>query len=359
MRWALTEEQQMFQETFRDWLAGEAGPERVRAWQDKGDPTAFEAALAKDGWSGVGLDEDRGGQGGDLLESALAMEELARRAAPGDAFLGSTLGIPMVSGDWSDPVLDGAGRVALVVPADRPLDEEPTVVVDGAGRLSGRVAVALGADRAETLIVPARTPDGGVELVLVDAGSPGVHVERRRLLDRSRSAGAVTLDGAVGSRADGDAAALLAESSLRAAVLIAADALGAMATVLDLAVTYAGQRQQFGVPIGTFQAVKHAAAGMLVDVEAARSVVYFAAASVAAGHHDRALHAAVAKAQVVAAGARAADTALTLHGAIGYTWEHDLQLFYKRLKADEFLFGGVGRWNERIADALRLTPATA
>jgi alkylation response protein AidB-like acyl-CoA dehydrogenase len=129
--------------------------------------------------------------------------------------------------------------------------------------------------------------------------------------------------------------------------------------MLDLTVAYAEQRHQFGVPIGSFQAVKHAAATMLVAVEAARSVVMFAAASVdlpADERDDRwLLHAAAAKAQVTAEAAHAADTALTLHGAIGYTWEHDLQLFYKRAKLDRELFGSPEVWNELIADGLRLT----
>jgi alkylation response protein AidB-like acyl-CoA dehydrogenase len=127
-----------------------------------------------------------------------------------------------------------------------------------------------------------------------------------------------------------------------------------MERMLDLAVEYSGQRVQFGVPIGSFQAVKHAAATILVGVEAGRSGVYFAAASVDAGDPQCALHAAAVKAQVCAEGARAADTALTVHGAIGYTWEHDLHLFYKRARLDEHLFGAPGTWNERIADGLAL-----
>jgi alkylation response protein AidB-like acyl-CoA dehydrogenase len=124
--------------------------------------------------------------------------------------------------------------------------------------------------------------------------------------------------------------------------------------MLDLAVAYSKQRKQFGVPIGSFQAVKHAAATILVGVEAGRSGVYFAAASVDVGDPECALHAAAVKAQVTAEGAVAADTALTMHGAIGYTWEHDLHLFYKRARLDERLFGTPATWNERIADGLAL-----
>jgi alkylation response protein AidB-like acyl-CoA dehydrogenase len=138
------------------------------------------------------------------------------------------------------------------------------------------------------------------------------------------------------------------------AVLVAADSLGATERMLELAVEYSKQRHQFGVPIGSFQAVKHAAATIEVGVEAGRSAVYFAAASVEAGLPECSLHAAAVKAQVTAEGARAADTALTMHGAIGYTWEHDLHLFYKRARLDEYLAGKPVAWNERIADGLAL-----
>ncbi|MDT5355849.1 MAG: hypothetical protein QOJ56_4381, partial [Mycobacterium sp.] len=138
-----------------------------------------------------------------------------------------------------------------------------------------------------------------------------------------------------------------------------ADALGASERMLQLTVDYSTQRQQFGRPIGSFQAVKHAAAQMLVTVESSLSIVCYAAQSVQEGLTERATHAAVAKAQVTAGGAELADSALTLHGAIGYTWEHDLQFFYKRAKLDRVLFGTPAAWNERIADALPLLPATA
>jgi alkylation response protein AidB-like acyl-CoA dehydrogenase len=183
-----------------------------------------------------------------------------------------------------------------------------------------------------------------------------VRAQTRRLLDRSRSVADIVIEGAPSEPLAVDAREFLAGCAARAAVLVAADSLGAMTRMLDLAVEYSKQRHQFGVPIGSFQAVKHAAATILVEVEAARSAVYFAAASVDGGGPQSPLHAAAVKAQVTAAGARVADSALTLHGAIGYTWEHDLQLFFKRAKLDEYLYGRPATWNERIADGLKLVP---
>jgi alkylation response protein AidB-like acyl-CoA dehydrogenase len=189
----------------------------------------------------------------------------------------------------------------------------------------------------------------------VEAGAPGVTRTGRKLLDRSRSVAEVTLDHAPSQRLElADPAGVLRQASARAAVLVAADSLGASSRMLDLTVAYSKQRHQFGVPIGSFQAVKHAAAMILVGVEAARSAVYFAAASVDAGGPESFLHAAAVKAQVTAEGARTADSALTLHGAIGYTWEYDLQLFFKRAKLDEKLLGTPAQWNERIAAGLAL-----
>jgi alkylation response protein AidB-like acyl-CoA dehydrogenase len=165
----------------------------------------------------------------------------------------------------------------------------------------------------------------------------------------------VALDAAVGVPLPADAADLLPRAARRAAVLVAADSLGAMVRMLDMTVEYSGQRRQFGSAIGAFQAVQHAAAQMLVDVEAARSIVYLAAEAVDSGHPEAELYAAAAKAQVTAAGTRCADSALTVHGAIGYTWEYDLQLSYKRAWLDRELAGSPTVWNERLASALPLT----
>jgi alkylation response protein AidB-like acyl-CoA dehydrogenase len=152
---------------------------------------------------------------------------------------------------------------------------------------------------------------------------------------------------------------VLEEMATRAAILVAADTLGAAERMLRLAVDYSKQRQQFGQPIGSFQAVKHAAAQMLVAVESSMSIVFYAAQSAEENLAGRATHAAVAKAQVTAHAAEVADSALTLHGAVGYTWEHDLHLFYKRAKLNRVLFGTPAAWNERIADALPLIPVPA
>jgi alkylation response protein AidB-like acyl-CoA dehydrogenase len=304
--------------------------------------------------AGVGIAEELGGQGGGAVELAITVEELARAAAPTSAWLATVLAVSALEGrtDLAKAAIEG-GNAAIVVSADSLIDAPSSITVDGSGRLQGSVLRVLGADRAGLFVVPA-VGEGGLRLYAVDSAVSGVTLVRHGLLDRSRSVADVTLVDVVGEPLHVDATVVLAHAVDVAGVLVAADALGAMERMLELAVEYGAQRQQFGVPIGSFQAVKHAAATILVDVEAGRSGVYYAAASVAGGDDECALHAAAVKSQVTASAGRAADSALTMHGAIGYTWEHDLHLYFKRARLDEYLFGPAEAWNERIAERLRL-----
>ena len=358
MQWKFSEEQDAYREALRGWLGDVAASDRVRAWLgvdgESADVSPFEQRFVEDGMAGVGIAEEVGGQGGGLVELAITAEELARVAAPSSAWLATSLAVGALATrpDLASAALEG-GYAALVVAAESLLAPSASVVVDAEGRISGSIPRVLGADRAALLIVPAHGADG-LQLFAVDAGADGVSVSTHRLLDRSRTVADVRLDGAVGESLDVDAAAVLARATDIAGVLVAADALGAMERMLELAVEYSAQRHQFGVPIGSFQAVKHAAATILVDVEAGRSAVYYAAASVDGGDPARALHAAAVKAQVTTSAGRAADSALTMHGAIGYTWEHDLHLYFKRARLDEQLFGSAEVWNDRIADGLAL-----
>ncbi|BBG02766.1 MULTISPECIES: acyl-CoA dehydrogenase family protein [Pseudonocardia] len=353
MRWELSDEQADFRAVLSDWLGQACPSDRLRSWLDTGDHAAFEECFAQDGWFGVGTAEDLGGEGGGLIELVLAAEELGRRAAPTSAWLASMVALPTLAGmpEAAKALLSDRMTTVLTVSAGA-VPGRAATVAERDGGLVGTVPAVLAASRAVRLVVP--VADG---LRLVEVDQPGVRIRERALTDRSRTVADVEFDGAVGAVVPAeDGAALLEPAALRAAVLVAADSLGAMEHLLDATVEYVQQRRQFGVAIGSFQAVKHAAAEMLVKVEAARSIVYLAAASVEAGHEDAPLHAAAAKAQVCAAAVAAADSALTLHGAIGYTWEHDLQIFYKRVKLDAELFGAPVAWNDRIADRLSLVP---
>jgi len=363
MQWKLSEEQEAYRDALRGWLGDVAPADRVRALLgvdgEQPDLASFEQRFVADGMAGVGVAEELGGQGGGLVELALTAEELGRSGAPSAAWLATVLAMPALEGrpDVAKAAVTG-GHAALLLPAEDVPGATPRLVVDEDGRLTGTIVRVLGADRASVLVAVVVNGDT-VQLRLVDHDAHGVELVRRPLLDRSRSVADVRLDHTPSVALEVDAVACLARAADLAAVLLAADALGAMERMMEMAVEYSKQRQQFGVPVGSFQAVKHAAASILVDVEAGRSGIYYAAASVEAADPECALHAAAVKAQVTAAAARAADTALTMHGAIGYTWEHDLHLHYKRAKLDEPLFGAPAAWNERIARGLGLTPAAA
>jgi alkylation response protein AidB-like acyl-CoA dehydrogenase len=359
MRWELSDEQELFTTSLREWLGERVGAAAVRGWLDADDPGSFERLFVDEGWAGVGFDEELGGQGGGLLELALTARELGRAAAPSASWLQAAIVIPALAGEPAlvSEALDSGATTAFAVRADS-IPGAALSVESFADRLRGQIPCVLGAARSQRLLVP--VSDGeGASLWLVDTAAEGVAVHPRSLLDRSREVADVKLDDVVASRLEIDAATAFSEIATRAAVLVSADALGASERMLQLAVDYSKQRQQFGRSIGSFQAVKHAAAQMLVTVESAMSIVCYAAQSAEEGLSERATHAAVSKAQVTRGAAELADSALTLHGAIGYTWEHDLQLFYKRAKLDRVLFGTPTAWNERIAAALPLLPATA
>ena len=230
-----------------------------------------------------------------------------------------------------------------------------------AGRLTGERWPVADGRSADLAILVASDKRGIPGLYAVMLDQPGVQRERLQTIDPTRDYARLRFEDAQAERL-GDAP--FTSDDLRAlrrqaSVPLAFEALGGAQACLDMSVEYAKFRYAFGRPIGSFQAVKHAAAQMLVAVESSMSIVCYAAQSAEEGLPERATHAAVAKAQVTRGSAEIADSALTLHGAVGYTWEHDLQLFYKRAKLDRVLFGAPTAWNDRIADSLPLLPASA
>jgi alkylation response protein AidB-like acyl-CoA dehydrogenase len=250
----------------------------------------------------------------------------------------------------------------LAVDGRRPLaphggDGTAELAPGARGAPSHRVTLSLrhvvGAAGAHELIVCVDHGDE-VELLAVAPDAPGVTVGTRTLVDRTRALADVELADAPARSLGSVPAAAFEAAAAAAAVLVAADALGAAGRLLDLTTQYIVERRQFGVPVGSFQAVKHAAAEMLVDVEASRSAVMHGAWAVGAGAEDARLHAAIAKAQACSAAVRVADRALFLHGAVGYTWEHDLQFPFKRTKSDALVFGSPDAYRDLIAADLGL-----
>jgi alkylation response protein AidB-like acyl-CoA dehydrogenase len=359
MQFAFDDEHLMLRDAIRAALERSAPIGRIREWAESGDPGPFDTIAAQQGWHGIGLSDDLGGEGGGLLERAILFEELGRAAAPSGTLLtaAAVLDLAVSSGSHIPEVLECREHLAFAAPADRPFDaiRADAFTVENT-LISGATRLVLNATGSGQLVVPVRTGDK-VAVWVVEADSPNVTVTPRTLLDRGRRFGDVRIDGATGEHVGTVPLDALRRVAARAAVLTAAESLGAARRMLEMTVGYAKERKQFGVLIGSFQAVKHAAAQMLVDIEAAHSGVYFAAWALDHEHPEAELHAWIVKAFAGEMGVRASDSALFLHGAIGYTWEYDLQLYFKRAKANHELFGSSKLYRERIAQALNLVPA--
>lgn len=342
-----TDEQQFLREAVRGTLEREASFATVRGWvlEEGVDHRPALELAAGAGWTGIGVPEERGGQGGGLVELTILAEELGRAAVPADPLYATLLGAVLLSAADDDATRELVGQaaegettLAPALPGGVPLD---TAAPDGLRPL------VIGAPLAQ-------------QLIAVEGGAVAIHdaaaatVTPRLMVDRTRCVGDVTLGSSAGSPAGGVTADTLTDLAAWGAVIVAADALGACQRMLDLTVEYVGQRVQFGVAVGSFQAVKHAASEMVVAIEGTRAAVQYAAWAVGEHEPGALTEAWVAKSRAARAAVLVADKALFLHGAVGYTWEHDLQLLFKRAKSDAALLGGAAAYEDRIADALAL-----
>jgi len=359
VRVELSDEQEFLREAVAGILARESTPARVREWAERRDPSAADTLAVQQGWTGIGLSEERGGQGGGIVELAVVAEELGRTATPWDRLLGSALALQLLGACASDSaaaasaaIAEGERLVALCVDGRRiPVAAPSSVLRDG--RLTLTAEYVPGAVGADLLVAVA---DGdAVRLVMVETSA--ARVTPRPLVDHTRGLADVELDRASTRDLGTVSVSAFERMAGAAAVLVAADALGASARLLEMTVEYVKDRRQFGVPVGSFQAVKHDAAMMLVAVEGARSAVRYGAWAVDSDTTDARTWASITKVGSCAAAPHVADRALFLHGAIGYTWEHDLQFCFKRTKSDEWLFGGPDAHRDRIAGGLALTGA--
>jgi alkylation response protein AidB-like acyl-CoA dehydrogenase len=337
MDFELSGDQLALRDAARDLLDAQASPDRVRAHVASGEPydPKLWRAVVDQGWMGIAVPEDRGGLGLGMVEVAVVAEEVGRHVAP-VPFGPSVLALSVAPGDWAERLVAGeaVGCVAWggLVEADGDV-------------LSGRPEPVVGGPGADVCVVC--TGDAAWLVELDEAVRPSPEPA----MDLTRSLGWLSLDRTPAVRLGGpDAAVALAD---RAAALTSAELLGASARALEMATAYAKERVQFGRAIGSFQAVKHRCADMLVDVEGMRSAVYYAAWCLAAGHPDASLAASTAKAWCADAARRVMGSALQVHGGIGFTWEHDLHLYMKRAQLDGVAFGDATWHRDRIAALLR------
>jgi alkylation response protein AidB-like acyl-CoA dehydrogenase len=374
MELEFTAEQDDLRDGVRAVLARECPMSLVRAVvEDGAAPEGLWKQMVELGWPALTIPEELGGLGLGPVELAVVVEELGRVDAPGPFLSTVCQFAPAVreAGDdrarqrFLPEVASGAvtGALALTEPG-RPADPaavHATATRDGGGwTLGGTKSAVLGGDTADELVVVAREPgtegDHGVLGLVVPRDA--VSVTPSRAFDPTR--GLATVD-VTGARVEDDrrlgepgpsTAAALRRAVEEATVSLAVEIVGTCQTILDVTLEYAKQREQFGVPIGSFQAIKHKFADMLIGLERARATAYFAALCQAEDDPGRALAASTAK---VAAGdcqQRMAKEGIQIHGGIGYTWEHDMHLYVRRVKTDAQLLGTVDEHRARIADLL-------
>ncbi|HVW42839.1 MAG TPA: acyl-CoA dehydrogenase family protein [Amycolatopsis sp.] len=373
MDFELSDEQAMLRDATRGVLRDRAGIETVRAELGAvGGPHAERLWRlgAELGWTGLALPEEHGGSEQGLAELAIVAEEFGRAAARGAVVTSALVGTAVARGGPAalrDEVLPGlaAGTTRATwafAESGRPwtlAGVTATARAEAGGYvLDGVKTLVEDAPAADLLLVTALL-DGVPTNFLVDAAD--VTVSPQTLLDLTRSFGTVRLDQVrvpAGRRLGGDAAGIqrLLDD---AAVLASAEALGVMERLLEMTVSYTAVREQFGRPIGSFQAVKHGAADMAIAIQGSRAAVYQAAMAADAGVPGAATAASVAASHVSAVLPKVAGEALQLHGGIGFTWEHDLHLYLRRAKADEVLQGDAAVHRERLCALLGAVPQPA
>lgn len=365
-----TDEQAQLRDAVRKFSAEHFEEETVRQLMESDppfDPKVWARLGGELGVLGLSVPEADGGVGGTVVDQAVAIEELGARLACGPLFGTVYLAIPALVAAPSGPARDEllgdlieGRRTAAVAARDSAGVFDPDAVsVTAAGEaLSGKVTQVVDGGIADVLLVAARG-SAGVALYAVDTTAAGVRRTPLATLDLTRSEANVTFSDAPARLIAGpDETPRVLEHALQVgAALLAVEQVGAAQHLLDLSVEYAKSRLQFGRPIGSFQAVKHRLADLLVDVEHARSTAYHAIWVLTDGSDDPALVTSIAQAVCSAALSHVANDTIQVHGGIGFTWEHQAHLYYKRAATDAVLLGSAEQHRDRIA-AMVLDGAT-
>ena len=351
MEFSLTEEQELLQETLRGFVAKECPPQTVHAVFD-GERAAVPAlwkGLAELGVAGLVVPESHGGAGLELLELALVAEELGRGVVP-VPFLGHALatlaiargGSAAQQAAWLPRLAAGAARATVALAEDGAawLPSEWRLELAN-GRVRGQKHFVPEAEGADLFVVGCR----GGALALVEAG-PEVRIAPEPTLDRGRPLATLELDGARAQALPAADAARLVDAGC---VLLAADAFGAAHQLVRATAAYLQTRQQFGQPIAQFQAVKHQLANMAVDVEPTRGLWWYAAHAFDHAPAEASRAAALAKAHITERAMQVARDAVEAHGGIGFTWECDVHLWFKRVLFDRLWLGAPELHRERFA----------
>lgn len=358
--------------TVRAFLENKAPESVVREIADRGmgrDSGLWPQMAGQLGLQGLMVPEEFGGQGTTFVEMAAVMEEMGRALLGGPFLSTAVLGVGalVLSGD-TDAMRDhlpgvSEGATTATVAFSEGFSGragESTVVATQEGRgwvLSGQVDAVLDGCGADLVLAIAPTGDG-LSLFAVDGDAEGLERTPLAALDQTRPMGRLNFVRVAARRVGGDFVVAQRQLLALGAVAVAADLAGVTSRVLEMAVGYAKVREQFGQPIGAFQAVKHLCVDIFVAAESALSVAQYAArTSVEQPRHLREA-ASLAKAYNSEACVAAAEKNIQIHGGIGYSWEHPAHLYLRRAKAAEFLFGGASHHRDELAMVLGLTKDT-
>ncbi|MEB2345107.1 MAG: acyl-CoA/acyl-ACP dehydrogenase [Deltaproteobacteria bacterium] len=375
MDFAFSEEQDEFRGIVRRFVEERWPTAEVRRLAERAgfEPAVWKQMGAELGLQGLAIPEAYGGQGFGFLELGIALEELGRQLAGGPYLASAVLATQAIlaaageaqRAEWLPALAAGDLIAALAVdePGARPgLDGvAATLRRDGADvRVSGAKTAVLDAQNAGLLLVAAREPGAaGLTLVALRPDAPGVELVPADGLDLARKHGELVLHDApaVALGTPGSAGPALRRALDLGAIALAAEAVGAAARCLEMAVAYAKERIQFGRPIGSFQAIQHKCAEVMLELETARSAAYWSwwvASQDGVEPGVLAEAASVAKATAGDALTRAAAESVQIHGGVGFTWEFDCHLYFRRAKAVEHLLGDPVWHRARIAEGLGL-----
>ncbi len=369
MDFELSKPQKLLQSSVRELLSRECPTERVRELM--ATETAFDEGLwqhlADQGLIGLTLPEEHEGMGLGAVELAAVAEVMGSFCLPGPflsnhwaSTLLATAGNNNLAEAYLEPIVDGTLRATIAL-LEASGDWDPAGVTatakaqpaGGGYRLDGNKLFVSDADTAGLILWVARLGDE-LAIFSLSAGIAGMEIEAMPAIDATRKLYRVTLsDVTVPSDrllAGGEQArAALAFATREATIAACAELVGGMQWITNTTVEYAKSRQQFGKPIGAFQAVQHRCADLLLHLESARSATYSAAWAVAENDPEVDRLVSVTKAYCSDAAREVASSGIQVHGGIGFTWEHDLQLYFKRAKSNELLFGDATYHRERIA----------
>lgn len=370
MNFAFTEEQRELRRGARRFLERHAAIDQVRATMETeaGFDRQMWRRMAELGWPGLIIDEAAGGVGLGYVELVGLMEELGRTLVCAPFFSTVCLGVnalQLAGGtEQQQRYLPGiaAGDTTATVAFSRsgkldPDEIDVTARRDGAQAvLSGAASLVVDGHTADLIVVAARAPGSsgseGVDLYVVPGDAPGLTRTALPTMDQTRRLARLQLDEVavpLGARLDRGSWPVLARTLDLAAIALSAEQVGGAQRCLELSVDYARTRTQFGQPIGSFQAIQHKCADMLTLVESARSASYWAGWAAATGDSELAVAAPLAKATCSDAYFRCAAEAIQIHGGVGFTWECDVQLYFKRAKSSESLLGDATFHREELA----------